>query len=289
MLIQTIAVEYLRYLQFDRNFKDMAKRRYRIGRIVMFWLHREVESLTMDDILQFKKWFIDHKCKETYINTFLFTVRSLFRFCNDQGITTIEPNKIKPFPIKRKQVKFLTKDQMIELLRYFDGTRLQDYRNRAITALMMDAGLRIGECMALNRADLEQILNGMLVVIGKGSKERPAFFTWSRQYLEDYIDQRVDNSEALFITHCTDSRFRVRRLAQDGFRKYLREANGKLDFQVSPHILRKTALNNWKNNGMDIKSVSLIAGHESVMTTEKYYLGVDWNRLQMVHKQFSFI
>ena len=54
-------------------------------------------------------------------------------------------------------------------------------------------------------------------------------------------------------------------------------------------MLFQTALNNWKKNGMELKEVSLIAGHDSVVTTERFYLGIDWEHLQTTHARYSYI
>ena len=289
MLIQVIAVEYLRYLQFDRNFKDMAKRRKRIGQLVMFWLDRDIGNLTYDDLTEFKKSMLDRQCKPSYINTFIFMIRSLFRFANERGIKTIDPKSIKPYTVPKKHIVYLGKEQIIDLLKYFGGEHLHNTRNKALTAILIDTGMRIGECLSLNRAQYDEIMAGETVITGKFSKQRPVFFTWSRPFLKSYMEQRTDDHEALFITHCHDYRWRIKRLHQDGYRKYLREANRDLDFYISPHTLRKTAINNWKANGMDVKAISLIAGHDSVMTTEKYYLGIDWKWLKKQHVQYGFI
>lgn len=201
MLVQVAAVEYLNYLQYDRNFKDMKHRTYRIGRLVMFWLDKHIEALTFDDITDFKKELIQRQCSLTYINNYLFIVRSLFRFCQARyKITTLHPSDIKPFFINPRPINYLNKEEIRELLHYFSGSTIADYRNRA-----------------------------------------------------------------------------------------LREMSKKLGRKIHPHLLRRTAINNWKMNGMDIKNISLIAGHESVKTTEKYYLGVDWEWLKKEHARYGFV
>jgi integrase/recombinase XerD len=289
MLIQAIAVEYLRYLKYDRNFKDMNKRHERIGRVVMFWLDKHIEELTLNDVTDFKKWMLERKWSLSYTNTFLFLIRSLLRFANDQGIITIEPEKIKPFRIPYKVIDYLEKKEISELLNHFEGSKLYDYRNRAICALILDSGMRIGECLSLRRNQLDEILEGKTKIIGKFGKERPAMFSWSREYLKEYMSKRTDDSEWMFITHCYDLRWQTKQLNQDGFRHYLREYSEFSGKRITPHTLRRTAVTNWFANGMVLKDVSLLAGHETVVTTEKFYLGTDWKKIQASHSEHSFI
>jgi integrase/recombinase XerD len=289
MLFQVVAVEYLNYLQYDRYFKDMPKRHYRIGRMTMFWLHREIESITLDDVNAFKKEMLDRHCQPSYVNAYLFLLRSLLNYCLDHKLVVIDPVTIRPLKVPKKPILYLIKEQVEKLLVYFSGTDACSRRNLAITALIIDSGLRIAEVLSFSRADYRKIMEGSCMITGKGNKDRPAFFTWSREYLKQYLDHRVDNHPAMFIAHYCDPWYRLELLRQDGYRRFLREATKVLGFLVSPHVLRKTALNTWKRNGMDVKSVSLIAGHTNIATTEKYYLGIDWTLLRQEHTRFSYL
>lgn len=289
MLIQVIAVEYLQYQQFDRHFKDIGTRRERIGRMVLFWLDRELESLTLKDVTKFIAYMTERKCCPNYINTYLFTLRSLLKYAEREELKVLDFHKIKPLPVEKKAIKYLSKDEIDSLFKFFEGTHLHDFRNRAMIAVMLDGGLRVSECCSLNRSQVKDILKGDCLINGKGGKERYVYFTWSKEFIIDYLEKRLDDNEALFISHCFDLRWKTNRLKPDGLRKYFKKASEKLGFQVNPHKLRKTALNVWKNNGMDIKSVSLLAGHDNISTTEKYYLGIDWVKLKELHKQFSYV
>lgn len=289
MLFITIANQYLYYLEHDRGFKDIRKRSQRVGYLIQAWHDKRIEDLTHADVSDFIKSLRSRNCSPGYINIFIFIIRHILTFANDRGFKTFEPKSIKPLPVPKKAIFYLTKNQTIDILNFLDGQHLFHRRNKAITAAIVDTGARISEVLSLNRSDWAEIRKGKKLIRGKFSKERPLFFTWSKPFIQSYLKTRHDAHPALFITHCRDYRWKAQRLLPDGFRKYLREADKSLDFHVSPHILRKTALNTWKENGMELKAVSLIAGHESVMTTERFYLGVDWNQLQAVHKKFSYI
>lgn len=290
MKFSTLAIEYLRYIQFDKNFREqtMRTRRQRLGAMVLFWIEKEIEALTVKDITAFKQAMLERKCQPSYINTFLQILKCFLKYCiKIHRLPVMNIKDIERLTEPKKKINYLTKEEVHELLRFFDKLTLSDYRNRALVAVILDSGLRISECLSLNRSQLDDIMHGACVIQGKFAKERLALFTWSREYIIEYLQKRFDEHEALFVAHCLDYRWRTHRLKADGVAKWLRQAGNKLGFLVNAHKLRKTALNNWKQNGMDLKSVSELAGHDSVKTTEKYYIGIDWAALKQKHKLYS--
>jgi integrase/recombinase XerD len=52
--------------------------------------------------------------------------------------------------------------------------------------------------------------------------------------------------------------------------KYSRQA--QLDFVVTPHMARHTAFTMMIKNGVDVKTVQLLAGHSSSDVTYKFYI-----------------
>lgn len=292
MKIQVAAVEYLRYCTFDRNFTEqtMKTRRKRVGYMTMFWLHREIESLNLNDLLKFKETLLQRKCKESYINNFITIFICLLKFSKKYlNVPIMDIKEIEFMRVPGKVKDYLTLDEVKALLNYFEkGTGTYDFRNRAIVHTLLDTGMRISECLSLNMDQVDAIMSGKCIIIGKFRKERKVFFRGSRDYIKAYLEKRIDDEhEALFITHCYDLRWRTKRLSDDGVRKYLRQASKDLGFRCNPHKIRRTVLNHWKNNGMDTKSISELAGHELQAVTEKFYLGKDWNILETKHKLYT--
>ena len=50
----------------------------------------------------------------------------------------------------------------------------------------------------------------------------------------------------------------------------------KLGFNISSHILRRTAARRWYENGMDLKAIQSRLGHDKLTTTMEY-IGIDIN------------
>lgn len=68
-------------------------------------------------------------------------------------------------------VKETYSDEMLELMRDECG----NLRDLAIIDMLASTGMRVGELVRLNRADID-FEGRECVVLGKGSKERPVYF-----------------------------------------------------------------------------------------------------------------
>ena len=156
MKFQVASIEYLRYCQFDRNFSEqtMKTRRKRIGYMTMFWLDREIETINLNDILKFKEAYLQRKCKENYINSCIKILICLLKFCKKYlNLQTMDVKEIEFMRVPGKVKDYLTLDEVKELLKYFErGTELYHFRNRALIHTLLDTGMRITECLSLNRS-----------------------------------------------------------------------------------------------------------------------------------------
>lgn len=88
-------------------------------------------------------------------------------------------------PVRRiKRVKTISviketfSDEQIEIIR--DGCRT--LRDRAIIELLSSTGIRIGELVRLNKTDIN-FLERECIVLGKGNKERRAYFDAKPKYI----------------------------------------------------------------------------------------------------------
>ena len=79
-------------------------------------------------------------------------------------------------------------DEMLELMRDECG----NLRDLAIIDMLASTGMRVGELVRLNRADID-FEGRECVVLGKGSKERPVYFdARTKIHLQNYLLSRSD-------------------------------------------------------------------------------------------------
>lgn len=118
---------------------------------------------------------------------------------------------------------------------------------------------------------------------GKGSKVRLAFLTKeSKKLLMEYLDLRFDNALPLFISLSNNSYGQPlsRNAVEAIVRKYARSVG--LRRKITPHTLRHSFATTLIKKGADIRSVQVLLGHSSIMTTQ-IYTHIDDKFLKGVH------
>ena len=123
--------------------------------------------------------------------------------------------------------------------------------------------------MGLNLSDIQ---GDRLRVLGKGNKERILFLNAAcQQALEDWLAVRAQSGaadpHALFITR------KHSRITKSGVHYMLKKrlaAAGLDSSKYSAHKLRHTAATLMLQNGVDVRTLQEVLGHEHLNTTQIY-------------------
>ena len=167
--------------------------------------------------------------------------------------------------------KTLTQQQVENLLRVPDDGTPLGLRDRAMLELMYASGLRVSELVALTLLQISP-LEQVLLITGKGNKERILYLNdGCKAALESYLTVRamlsLQHEPALFVSN---RRTRITRAGVHKMvKKYLLTA-GLDASKYSAHKLRHTAATLMLQNGVDVKAVQEVLGHEHLNTTEIY-------------------
>ena len=163
--------------------------------------------------------------------------------------------------------RFLSLEESQRLLASIDGrNRARDY---CIICIFLNCGLRISEIVGLNLTDIR---SDSLRVLGKGNKERVVFLNdATAKAINDYLLVRkgIDavDKNALFLTN---RRTRVsREIVHSMVKKSLLRAGLDAD-KYSAHKLRHTAATLMLRNGVDVRTLQELLGHEHLNTTQLY-------------------
>ena len=199
----------------------------------------------------------------------LATIRSFFNYiCNKRHLLEDNPCKDVDTPKQMKSLpRYLTLEESLSLLDSVDGpNRERDY---CILTLFLNCGLRISELIGLNLSDIQE---DALRVLGKGNKVRMVYLNQAcLDTLRDYLAVRRPitgpDRDALFLSARNQriSRSMVNALVK----KHLSQA-GLDSTQYSSHKLRHTAATLMLQNGVDVRAVQEVLGHEHLNTTEIY-------------------
>lgn len=197
------------------------------------------------------------------------TLRSFFNYlCNKVHLLQENPIQDIDSPKIRKTLpRYLTLDECVQLLEGVDGPNRE--RDLCILTLFLNCGLRISELIGLNRSDIQ---DDALRVLGKGDKVRIVYLNQAcKDVLAAYLQVRPvvggKDQDALFVSR---NRQRISRATVHSLvKKHLADAG--LDSQrYSSHKLRHTAATLMLQNGVDVKAVQEVLGHEHLNTTEIY-------------------
>lgn len=211
----------------------------------------------------------------TTINNYIRNIRVFFNWMEREYIIRRNPMKrIRQLKYNRQAKVFLSDEDLKKLLSKFDKSYFTEHRDYVMVMLMLDSGMRLGECSTVLVTDLElgrRRIN-LRAEETKGRKDRTVYFSPKteiviRRWLQ-FKDRYVE-SDYLFPVKEHGGSIGVGNF-ESNFKKYILRAG--LNEEYTPHCLRNNFAKRCLMNGMDIFTLSKILGHSSVEVTEKAYL-----------------
>lgn len=219
-----------------------------------------------------------NQCSKATVDNVRRNISSFFSWLEEEDHILKSPmrriHKIKG----KQQVKEVISDEIIEKLRDSCGC----IRDLAMIDLLYSTGIRVGELVNLNIADVNFEAREC-VVFGKGDKERKVYFdAKAKLHLQSYLLSRTDDNPALFVTMDAPHD----RLKISGVELRLRRLGRSLNLpKIHPHKFRRTMATRAIDKGMPIEQVQKILGHSQIDTTMKYAM-VNQANVRTSHQKF---
>ena len=238
-----------------------------------------VRKITTEEIREYLSDYQKiNNCSNVTIDNVRRNISSFFSWLEEEDYILKSPMK-RIHKIKTKTVvKNTISDEGIEKLR----DHCRERRDLAIIDLLYSTGIRVGELVNLNIDDVD--LEGReCVVYGKGGKERRVYFdAKAKVHLKEYIENRCDDNEALFVT--LDAPYD--RLKISGVEIRLRNLGRQLNLEkIHPHKFRRSMATRAIDKGMPIEQVQKILGHSQIDTTMQYAM-VNQNNVKTAHQKY---
>lgn len=238
-----------------------------------------VRKITTEEIREYLSDYQKiNNCSNVTIDNVRRNISSFFSWLEEEDYILKSPMK-RIHKIKTKTVvKNTISDEGIEKLR----DHCRERRDLAIIDLLYSTGMRVGELVNLNIDDVD--LEGReCVVYGKGGKERRVYFdAKAKVHLKEYIENRCDDNEALFVT--LDAPYD--RLKISGVEIRLRNLGRQLNLEkIHPHKFRRSMATRAIDKGMPIEQVQKILGHSQIDTTMQYAM-VNQNNVKTAHQKY---
>ncbi len=196
-------------------------------------------------------------------------LRGLFRFLMLDGHIKTHPTEDLQTPQRFAYLpKFLTEDEINQLLSAPDISTEEGIRDRALLEVMYAAGLRVSELVSLKQTDID-LQAGLVLCHGKGSKERrvpigKSAIHWLQQY--NSVRAKYGKPTSLY-TFAIGGKPLTRQFAWAMIKRHASKVGVK---DVSPHTLRHSFATHLIQHGADSRSVQALLGHSDISTTQIY-------------------
>lgn len=242
-------------------------------------ISKKVRHITTDDLRNYLNQYQQTSgATKVTVDNIRRILSSFFSWLEDEDYIVKSPvrriHKVKV----GKTVKETYTDEALEQMRdHCDGIR-----DLALIDLLASTGMRVGELVKLNKADID-FQNRECVVTGKGDKQRKVYFdARTKIHLQRYLNERTDNNSALFVSLLAS----YERLQISGVEIRLRRLGRELNIpKVHPHKFRRTLATMAIDKGMPIEQVQQLLGHQSLDTTLQYAM-VNQTNVKMSHRKF---
>lgn len=176
----------------------------------------------------------------------------------------------------------LTLEEVSKLLKKAKklAVTLEGKRDYALVALIATCGLRTIEIERANKSDISTKGGVRILFIqGKGRTDKSDYVKLSNEVysiLEDYLLDRTDQNEALFVTHQRGKE--SKRLVTQDVRRIVKELLRRIDIDdshYSAHSLRHAFATNLIKNGMSLEQAQVLLRHKDISTTMIYIHGIE--------------
>lgn len=284
--IQLLLTKYLHYGHLIRNYSKLTIASYE-NSFKVFFKDTKVSTLDQLNKEMLEEWFFNGRLNRKWSST---TFRHYHKHLNcfikwlikEKHLTTNPLDGMEKPRMEYKLPRTLTAEEATLVLETAYHMRyrykFEKYRNRAVIAIMLFAGLRKQEVINLKLNDVCLDTKSIFVRQGKGAKDRiiPISATLYN-HLIDYMrdrDRLGFDTTHLLVSIGKDAPFGVK-----GINNLIFKLRQKTKLNFSAHTLRHAFARLMLEGGCDIYTLSKIMGHSKITTTTIY---LSCSNLQMM-------
>ena len=230
-----------------------------------------IRNITLSDLYDFLNYVeIDRKNSAYAKARKVATLKSFFKFLNVK-MKVIDENptiELETPKIKKRLPVYLTLDQSKKVLESMNKGKKYYSRDYCIFVLFLNCGMRLSELCNIKLKDIKE---DTITIIGKGDKERTVYLNEECiKAINNYLKDRKE------LNNCNEYLFLSKRktkitarAVEDLVKKHIENAGFK-DKKYTPHKLRHSAATMYLKEGVDIRFIQEILGHENISTTQIY-------------------
>lgn len=294
--------EFIRYLQYERNYSPHTVMSYRIDLKQFEKFYEEltsrkgIESAERNDI---RHWIVsladkDKTMNPTTVGRKLSSLRSFYKFLIKRNVITsspmksiIPPKRLKPLPAfmtEKEMDKYAESKVQQPIIDVYNDDDFDDIRDNLIIEVLYQTGIRRSELINIKHQDID-FARRTIKITGKRRKVRLVPFGEDlEKQLQHYISKKKE-----YITEEEDFLFVLKK----GKKLYDKAVYNVVVKQLepfttnekhSPHTLRHTFATALLNQGADLNVVKELLGHSSLASTQ-VYTHTTFKELQSMYKE----
>jgi len=248
-----------------------------------------LETATNTDVVAYLMDLKSEGKSKSTVNRKLASLRIFYKFMISTGRLSKDPTEeIKSPKIARKDIDYLSIEEVEALLATPDDS-LKGKRDRALLEMLYATGVRVSEIIEMRLQDVNLKMGfvscsgthgrARIVPMGKPAMAALAdYLEHSRKIMMKNENDPDDPAGMLFVNYLGGP------MTRQGFWKILKQYGTKagVEEKLTPQTLRNSFAMHMVQNGVDIKSLQELMGHEDISATQVYF-GETKNRIKDIY------
>lgn len=251
--------EYLQKLELKRYSNNTIKTYVQcFERFINHYKTFEINALDETKIRDYLSFLNKETYSTSYINQAVNAIKFYFEIVQNM------PNRFYEIerPMKEHKLpKVISKEEVLSIINHTGNIK-----HRCIVSLLYSSGLRRSELLSLKIGDIDSKRMVIRIEGAKGNKDR--FTLLSETVLKDLRKYFVEWKPKVYLFEGEGEAM----YSSTSIAKIIDNAAFKAGIRkkISPHMLRHSFATHLLENGVDLRSIQSLLGHNSLQTTEIY-------------------
>lgn len=295
MKLDQIVTHFFSYLLTEKRVSQNTYHAYHqdVLQLCEYFARNEVTTvgaITVSILKQFIYYLHDINLKARTIARKMCAIKVFCTYLHKHHNAPDFAHELVSPKVEKSLPKYLSEEEVVQLFHEVNKDNSPiGMRNKTMLYLLYTSGMRISELTTLKLSDIRYDI-GTIMVHGKGGKHRMIPLPQHMmQLLLQYVTQthktfEVQNQEKTDILFPVRYGKRLKAITRQAFWMVLKDLWKRLGYKrtISPHQLRHSLATHLLKEGVHLRSLQLLLGHENI-TTVQIYTHVEVSHIRTVY------